>query len=217
MADPISRLFSLGSKLQNLPEDKEKAISGYGFYDWGKSAFETSVTVALLPAWYAYLFLEANGLTATLGSITMTGDAVWSLTVAIATLIVAIVSPPFGVIADRRLIKIKWLKIMTYIGAGATFLLAFAPFFGNTSWIWLMVMFLLANIGLNGAGVFYNSLLPHLGKEDEMDDISNRAFAYGYLGGGILLLIHMGLFLTLGASVIPFCMEIGRASCRERV
>ena len=204
--DPIAKLFSLSSKLENLSDDKEKAISGYGFYDWGKSAFETSVTVALLPGWYAYLFLEANGLTTSLGSITMTGDAVWSLSVAIATLIVAVVSPPFGVIADRRLIKIKWLKIMTYIGAGATFLLAFATFFGNASWIWLMVMFLLANIGLNGAGVFYNSLLPHLGKEDEMDDISNRAFAYGYLGGGILLLIHMGLFLTLGASIIPFCM-----------
>ena len=204
--DPIAKLFSLSSKLENLSDDKEKAISGYGFYDWGKSAFETSVTVALLPGWYAYLFLEANGLTTTLGSITMTGDAVWSLSVAIATLIVAVVSPPFGVIADRRLIKIKWLKIMTYVGAGAPFLLAFATFFGNASWIWLMVMFLLANIGLNGAGVFYNSLLPHLGKEDEMDDISNRAFAYGYLGGGILLLIHMGLFLTLGASIIPFCM-----------
>ncbi|MDE0740969.1 MAG: MFS transporter [Candidatus Poseidoniia archaeon] len=206
MADPIARLFSLGSKLQDLPEDKEKAISGYGFYDWGKSAFETSVTVALLPAWYAFLFLEANGLTTTIGSLTMTGDAVWSLSLAIATLTVAIVSPPFGVIADRRLIKIKWLKIMTYIGAGATFLLAFAPFFGNASWIWLMVMFLLANIGLNGAGVFYNSILPHLGKEDEMDDISNRAFAYGYLGGGILLLIHMVLYLTFGLPVIPFCM-----------
>ena len=204
--DHVAKLFSLSSKLENLSDDKEKAISGYGFYDWGKSAFETSVTVALLPGWYAYLFLEANGLTTTLGSITMTGDAVWSLSVAIATLIVAVVSPPFGVIADRRLIKIKWLKIMTYVGAGATFLLAFATFFGNASWIWLMVMFLLANIGLNGAGVFYNSLLPHLGKEDEMDDISNRAFAYGYLGGGILLLIHMGLFLTLGASIIPFCM-----------
>ena len=206
MADIIARLFSLGSKLQDLPEDKEKAISGYGFYDWGKSAFETSVTVALLPAWYAFLFLEANGLTTTIGSLTMTGDAVWSLSLAIATLTVAIVSPPFGVIADRRLIKIKWLKIMTYIGAGATFLLAFAPLFGNASWIWLMVMFLLANIGLNGAGVFYNSLLPHLGKEDEMDDISNRAFAYGYLGGGILLLIHMVLYLTFGLPVIPFCM-----------
>jgi len=206
MADIIARLFSLGSKLQDLPEEKEKAISGYGFYDWGKSAFETSVTVALLPGWYAYLFLESQGLTTSLGSITMTGDAVWSLSIAIATLIVAVVSPPFGVIADRRLIKIKWLKILTYVGAGATFLLAFAPFFGNASWIWLMVMFLLANIGLNGAGVFYNSLLPHLGKEDEMDDISNRAFAYGYLGGGILLLIHMGLYTAFGLSVIPFCM-----------
>jgi len=51
MADWITRLFSFGSKLKNLPEKKEKAISGYGFYDWGKSAFETSVTVALLPGW----------------------------------------------------------------------------------------------------------------------------------------------------------------------
>ena len=193
--------------MENLSDDKEKAISGYGYYDWGKSAFETSVTVAILPVWYTYLFLEANGLTTSIGSTTMTADAVWSLVVAISTLSVAIVSPPFGVIADRRLIKKKWLKILTYVGAGATFLLAFAPLFGNASWIWLMVMFLLANVGLNGAGVFYNALLPHLGKEDEMDDISNRAFAYGYLGGGLLLVVHIGLVLGVEADwVIPFCM-----------
>ena len=205
--DPIAKLFSLSSKLENLSEDKEKAISGYGYYDWGKSAFETSVTVAILPVWYTYLFLEANGLTTSIGSTTMTADAVWSLVVAISTLSVAIVSPPFGVIADRRLIKKKWLKILTYVGAGATFLLAFAPLLGNASWIWLMVMFLLANVGLNGAGVFYNALLPHLGKEDEMDDISNRAFAYGYLGGGLLLVVHIGLVLGIEADwVIPFCM-----------
>ena len=205
--DPIAKLFSLSSKLENLSDDKEKAISGYGYYDWGKSAFETSVTVAILPVWYTYLFLEANGLTTSIGSTTMTADAVWSLVVAISTLSVAIVSPPFGVIADRRLIKKKWLKILTYVGAGATFLLAFAPLLGNASWIWLMVMFLLANVGLNGAGVFYNALLPHLGKEDEMDDISNRAFAYGYLGGGLLLVVHIGLVLGIEADwVIPFCM-----------
>ena len=193
--------------MENLSEEKEKAISGYGYYDWGKSAFETSVTVAILPVWYTYLFLEANGLTTSIGSTTMTADAVWSLVVAISTLSVAIVSPPFGVIADRRLIKKKWLKILTYVGAGATFLLAFAPLLGNASWIWLMVMFLLANVGLNGAGVFYNALLPHLGKEDEMDDISNRAFAYGYLGGGLLLVVHIGLVLGVEADwVIPFCM-----------
>ena len=205
--DPMAKLFGLTSKLQNLPEEKEKAISGYGYYDWGKSAFETSVTVAILPVWYTYLFLEANGLTTSVGSITMTADVLWSLVVAMSTLLVAIVSPPFGVIADRRLIKKKWLKILTYVGAGGTFMLAFAPLFGNASWIWLMVMYLLANVGLNGAGVFYNALLPHLGDEDEMDDISNRAFAYGYLGGGLLLVVHIGLVLGITADwVIPFCM-----------
>ena len=211
--DPIAKLFSLSSKLENLSDDKEKAISGYGYYDWGKSAFETSVTVAILPIWYTYLFLEANGLTVSLFSKAMPADAVWSLVIAIATLSVAIVSPPFGVIADRRLVKMKWLKILTYVGAGATFLIAFAPLFGNASWIWLMVMFLLANVGLNGAGVFYNAILPHLGKEDEMDDISNRAFAYGYLGGGILLVIHFAMVNVIVDEsgdplswVIPFCM-----------
>ena len=207
MADPIAKLFGLTSKLENLSEEKEKAISGYGYYDWGKSAFETSVTVAILPIWYAILFLEANGLTASTLLGTLTADAVWALVIAIATLSVAVLSPPFGVIADRRLVKMRWLKILTIVGAGGTVLLAFAPLFGDASWIWLMVMFLFANIGLNGAGVFYNAILPHLGKENELDDISNRAFAYGYLGGGILLVLHFALYLSLsGDWVIPFCM-----------
>ena len=70
-----------------------KAVKGYAFYDWGKSAFETSVTVAILPAWFAYLFLEANGLTTTVLSKSMTGDAIWSFSVAGAALFVAIISP----------------------------------------------------------------------------------------------------------------------------
>ena len=112
MADLITRLFSLGSKLKDLPEDKEKAISGYGFYDWGKSAFECSVTLAIIPIWYTILFFEANGLTTSIFSQTMTADAVMSLVIAISTLSVAIISPPLGVIADRRLVKMRWLKIL---------------------------------------------------------------------------------------------------------
>ena len=193
MADLITRLFSLGSKLKDLPEDKEKAISGYGFYDWGKSAFECSVTLAIIPIWYTILFFEANGLTASIFSQTMTADAVMSLVIAISTLSVAIISPPLGVIADRRLVKMRWLKILTVVGAGGTILLAISPFF--------------ANVGLNGAGVFYNALLPHLGEQDELDDISNRAFAYGYLGGGILLVVHFVLIQMITADwVIPFCL-----------
>ena len=184
-----------------------QAVRGYALFDWGKSAFETSVTVAILPAWFAYLFLKANGLTTTIGSIEMTGDAVWSFSVTAAALLVALVSPSLGVIADRRRIKMWWLRNLTYLGAGATFMLALAPMFENSEWIWLMVFFVLANIGLNGAGVFYNALLPHMGTDDEMDRISNLAFAYGYLGGGLLLVVHLAMVMLLeGDWIIPFCM-----------
>ena len=217
MLIPLYIAAKVGEDVSETVElDKQsdpQAVQGYAFYDWGKSAFETSVTVAVLPAWYAYLFLEANGLTTEIGSIEMTGDAVWSFSVAIGTLLVAIVSPSLGVIADRRRIKMWWLRILTYVGAGGTLLLAFAPVLPiDTQWLWLMVCFMLANIGLNGAGVFYNALLPHMGGDDEMDRISNLAFAYGYAGGGILLIVHLAMVLLLsGDWIIPFVMASSAA------
>ena len=184
MLIPLYIAAKVGEDMSETVElDKQsdpQAVNGYAFYDWGKSAFETSVTVAVLPAWYAYLFSKANGLTTEIGSIEMTGDAIWSFSVAFGTLFVAMISPSLGVIADRRAIKMWWLRILTYVGAGSTFLLAFAPVLPvDTQWLWLMVFFMLANVGLNGAGVFYNALLPHIGSDDEMDRISNLAFAYG--------------------------------------
>lgn len=217
MLKPRHTTGKLGTTMSETVELDRKsdpqAVKGYAFYDWGKSAFETSVTVAVLPAWYAYLFLKANGLTTEIGSIEMTGDAVWSLSVAIGTLLIAIVSPSLGVIADRRRIKMWWLRILTYVGAGGTLLLAFAPMLPvDAQWLWLMVCFMFANLGLNGAGVFYNALLPHIGADDEMDRISNLAFAYGYAGGGILLVIHLGMVLALtGDWVIPFVMASSAA------
>tara|TARA_Y100001958_G_C21218543_1_gene543931 strand:+ start:177 stop:1721 length:1545 start_codon:yes stop_codon:yes gene_type:complete len=104
----------------------------------------------------------------------------------------------------------RWLKILTVVGAGGTFLIALAPLFGSSSWIWIMVMYLFANIGLNGAGVFYNALLPHLGKPDELDDISNRAFAYGYLGAGILLVLH--LIILIATDFAEWAVQFSLAS-----
>ncbi|MDP6212360.1 MAG: MFS transporter [Candidatus Thalassarchaeaceae archaeon] len=189
-------------------ESNPQAVRGYAYYDWAKSAFETSVTVAVLPVWFSYLFLKANGLTTNIGSIDFTGDAIWSFSVSGAALLVALLSPSFGVIADRRAIKMWWLRILTYVGAGGTVLLAIAPFLPvSTQWVWLMVMFVIANVGLNGASVFYNAILPHMGTDDEMDAISNKAFAYGYLGGGILLAVHLGMVMLLtGDWVVPMIM-----------
>ena len=182
-----------------MQKENRNVERGFAFYDWGKSAFETSVSVAILPAWFTYLFLEANGLNVRIGSIEMTGDAVWSFAVSGAALLVAVVSPSLGVIAYRRRVKMWWLRILTYTGVGATILIAAAPFLPiSTQWLWMMVLFVIANVGLNGAGVFYNALLPHLGEPEDMDRISNLAFAYGYLGGGLLLVFHLGLLIGTG-------------------
>ncbi len=212
MLKPSNLQRRLGSTMSDTVEldleSNPQAVRGYAFYDWAKSSFETSVTTAVLPAWFAYIFLKANGLETTVLGVSMTSDAIWSYSVSIAALFVAILAPSLGVIADRRAIKIWWLRILTYLGAGSTFLLAFAPMLGvSQQWVWLIVMFLMANVGLNGAGVFYNALLPHLGTDDEMDAISNRAYAYGYLGGGMLLAVHLVMFLSItGDWVIPFIM-----------
>ena len=187
---------------------EDQRVRGYCAYDWGKSAFETSVTTAVFPAWFAYLFAEANGISTKILGSEWTADAMFSGAVMIGALLVAICAPSLGVIADRRMIKIWWLRTLTWVGAISCVLLALSPYLGvSIAWIWATIMFMIANVGLNGAGVFYNALLPHMGDESEMDSISNKAFAAGYLGGGILLVVHLGMVLSLdGAWVIPFVM-----------
>jgi len=192
-----------------VKSDKDQRVRGYCAYDWGKSAFETSVTTAIFPAWFAYLFAEANGISTKMLGSEWTADAMYSAAVMIGALLVAICAPSLGVIADRRMIKMWWLKILTVLGSVSCILLALSPYLGvSASWIWALIMFMMANVGLNGAGVFYNALLPHMGDESEMDSISNKAFAAGYLGGGLLLVVHLGLVMGLpGQSwVIPFAM-----------
>jgi len=187
---------------------EDQRVRGYCAYDWGKSAFETSVTTAVFPLWFAYLFAEANGISTKIIGSEWTADALFAGAVMIGALLVAICAPSLGVIADRRMIKLWWLRILTIVGSVSCILLALSPYMGvSMGWVWALIMFMLANVGLNGAGVFYNALLPHMGEDSEMDAISNKAFAAGYLGGGILLVVHLGMVQMLeGTWVIPFIM-----------
>ena len=187
---------------------EDQRVRGYCAYDWGKSAFETSVPTAVFPAWFAYLFAEANGISTKILGSEWTADAMFSAAVMVGALLVAICAPSLGVIADRRMIKIWWLRTLTWVGSISCIQLALSPYLGvSIGWIWATIMFMIANVGLNGAGVFYNALLPHMGDESEMDAISNKAFAAGYLGGGLLLVVHLVMVLNLeGSWVIPFVM-----------
>ena len=207
MGETISR--SRAEKKAARSEEKRKAIFGYGMFDWAKSAFETSVVSAILPAWFTYLFLEANGVSVNFtDSFSLTADTAWAFATMASALLVAAISPALGIIADRNTIKMLALKCFSWLGAGATVLLAIGAYLPiDIAWIFILITYFFANIGLNASSVFYNAVLPFMGENDELDEISNLAFAYGYLGGGILLLIHLIMVMTLeGTWVIPFTL-----------
>ena len=183
------------TRLRDLPEEDRRVIRAWCMYDWANSAFATSGVAAIFPVYFVFLFKEALGDSATILGITFTSSSTWSLGVAISTAIVALSSPVLGIISDRVPIKKTLLWIYTAIGSLFT-VLAFFSAYTAQPWMWLFGMFILANIGFAGSLVFYNSFLPHLGPARMHDDISSRGFAYGYAGGGLLLLVHLALILA---------------------
>ena len=188
-----------------------KATFGWCMYDWANSAFATSITVAILPVYFVSLFKDSVGPETIMLGFTFTGSSVWSLSVAISTAIVAITSPALGIIADRKNIRKYLLITYTLVGSIFTVLLFFSVYFENLDWAWMFGCFLIANVGFAGACVFYNSFLPHLGERDEYDQISGRGFSYGYVGGGILLAIHLALIMMFSGTtnedlVIRLCL-----------
>ncbi len=181
--------------MRDLPAPQQRVIRAWCIYDWANSAFATSGVAAIFPVYFVFLFKDALGESATFLGITFTGSSTWSAGVAISTAIVALSSPLLGVISDRVPIKKTLLWIYTIAGSLFTILAFFSAYTGQP-WLWLFGMFTLANIGFAGSLVFYNSFLPHLGPTRLLDDISSRGYAFGYAGGGLLLLVHLALILV---------------------
>ena len=178
---------------------KKKEVRGFALYDWAKSGFETSITAGVFPGWFAALFVTANGLNVEIANIEMNADNIMTLTVTFGAIIVALLSPSLGVIADRKPIKKRTLRLLTNLGIFSVVVMGLAPFLSvDLKWVCLLIFYVLATCSNNLASVFYNSLLPHIGTEDEMNEISNLGFATGYVGGCVLLVIHLALLLGSG-------------------
>ena len=181
-------------------------------YDWANSGFATSAGTAILPVYFVALFRDAFGPEAQVLGFTLTGSSVWGLGVAVSTAAVALSSPILGVIADR--IPIKKALLWTYTSVGALFtVLSFFSAYTGTAWAWVLGCFLIANVGFAGGNVFYNSFLPHLAPKGLLDDVSSRGYAYGYVGGGLLLALHLALILAFrGTDQIELVTRIAIAS-----
>lgn len=172
-------------------------------YDWANSAFVTTVVAAVLPVYFHNIICsEASEITLNILGIQVhsTPTSLWGYAMALAALLVAVFSPIFGAAADIGGRRKQFLGILTTVGVCASALLWFTgP--GNIQLV--LGLLILGQIGFAGANVFYNSLLLLVAKPGERDTISARGFAFGYLGGGILLAVNLLMIRQPGLFGIP--------------
>jgi len=161
----------------NRPE-----LRAWALYDFANSAFQTTIVAAVFPIYFQRV--AASGLPAS----TATSRFAWATTIAIC--IVAIVAPILGAMADTRRLKKPLLGMFLGIGAGAT---AAMYAIQDGDWMLALVLFIIGNVGVAGSIVFYESLLPHIARGEELDRVSTAGYAIGYLGGGILLAFNLAM------------------------
>ena len=175
-----------------ISEDEYKRrIRAWTLYDWANSAFFTTVLAAVLPVYYS----QVAG--STLGSPAQ-ATQMWSISLSVALFLVAIISPIIGTISDIRRGKKKGLALFVGIGVMGTGLLALV---GSGDWVLASILVIVGRVGVGGAMVFYESLLPHVARPDDLDRVSTRGYAVGYLGGGLLLAINIAMIFALGDEI----------------
>jgi UMF1 family MFS transporter len=157
-----------------------RELRAWAMYDWANSAFQTTIVAAIFPIFFQKV--AAAGMPGPVA----TSRFAWATTWAI--LIVAVVAPLLGAVADHAPVKKKFLAVFLAIGASATALMYFIT---SGDWLFALVLFVISNIGVAGSIVFYESLLPHIAREGELDRVSTAGYALGYLGGGVLLAVNI--------------------------
>jgi len=159
----------------------------WAMYDWANSAFVTTIIAALFPPYFAAV--ACKGLPDATASFRL------ALGTSIALAFIAILSPILGAVADRAPIKKKMLAGFTTLGVIVSCALATV---GTGDWVLGLVLFGVGNIAANGAFVFYDSLLPHVAREDELDRVSAAGYALGYVGGAVLLIVNAMMVMHPG-------------------
>ena len=159
---------------------ERKELRAWASYDWANSAFVTSIMGALLPIYY----VSVSGSSLGQGK----GTAYWGYTQTVALIIIALSAPVLGAAADFLGAKKKFLAVFAGIGATGSMLLFFAT---EGNWLFASAAFIIGNIGYASGNIFYESLLPHVARPEEIDRVSTAGYAVGYVGGGLLLALQL--------------------------
>ena len=162
-----------------------KVVNGWAMFDWANSAYALVITTAIFPGYFNKMTDEEFSLF----GIEMTNTALFSYSISFAYLIIAAMLPLLSGIADYGGKKMTFMKRFTYLGSISCMMLFFFTGMDNL-WIGL-AGFILAVIGFAGGQVFYNSYLPLIASEDQLDKVSAKGFSYGYIGSVLLLIVNL--------------------------
>jgi UMF1 family MFS transporter len=154
-------------------------LRAWALYDVANSAFMTTVIqlFQLFFPGYAAVNLPEN-----------VARSWYAFATSGAVILVGLLGPLLGAIADVQGNKKKWLGAFVAVGAVAT---AAMYLIGKGEWQLALWLFVIGNVAVTSSLAFYNSLLPQIASPDEVDRVSTAGFALGYLGGGLLLALNL--------------------------
>jgi len=178
-----------------------RSINSWCMYDWANSAFATTVMAGFFPLFFKEYWsagVSTNESTALLG-----------LANSLAAVLIAVIAPVLGAIADQGSLKKRFLVFFAYLGVLMTASLYLVQ---QGQWMLAALVYAVGNIGYSGANVLYDSLLTNVASEENVDYVSSKGYALGYLGGGLLFTLNVIMYLKPGLFGLPDGSTAVRAS-----
>jgi MFS transporter, UMF1 family len=176
-----------------LEKNNKKLINAWCMYDWANSVYSLTITTAILPEYFLWATENpANGHVVNFLGFNVVNSALWSFSLSFAFLLAAALSPLLTSIADYTGRKKMFMRIFCYIGAASC---SYLFFFTKDNITLSVIAFILAGVGFSGSIVFYNSFLPEITTDEQMDKVSARGFTFGYIGSILLLLFNLSMIL----------------------
>ncbi|MBC8743704.1 MFS transporter [Lactobacillus sp. Marseille-P7033] len=166
-------------------------------YDWANSGYGILVVTAVLPVYFKAGVKAADS------------TALWGYANSFGTLVISLLAPLLGALADYPHAKKRWLNFFTWLGITLTIGLALVPI---KHWQLLLVVYIGSIIGYSGGNLFYDSFLTDVANNDRMDRVSSTGYSMGYLGGVVVFIIFLAAELTDGFNGLLTSYGVARFS-----